>query len=134
VTLRIPTLLKSHLVHRPVGGREEWALGEVLRVDEEFKRILHAVATSTRPIGVGAGVVRNIVCGHLHGYAVGTRHMDVDVAFIDPTDSPEYDHGVTMELARRLRGTVWDAKNQAAVHTWYEARFATASSAGEIAL
>jgi hypothetical protein len=55
------------------GGREEWALVEVLRADEEFMRILHAVADVNPPHwAVGAGVVRDIVWDHLHGYAVPT--------------------------------------------------------------
>ena len=114
---------------RPVGdSREEGALGEILQADEEFKRILHVVADVNPPHwAVGAGVVRDIVWDHLHGYVIPTRHRDVDVAFFDPTDlSPEYDRRVTSELVRRLPDIVWDAKNQAAVHTWYEARFGTA--------
>jgi uncharacterized protein len=110
------------------GGRDEGALGEILRANEEFMRILHVVAAVNPPHwAVGAGVVRDIVWDHLHGYAVPTRHRDVDVAFFDPTDLyREYDRRVTSELERRLPDIVWDAKNQAAVHTWYEARFGTA--------
>jgi uncharacterized protein len=110
------------------GGRDAEALGEVLRADEEFMRIVHAVADVNPPQwAVGAGVVRDIVWDQLHGYAIPTRHRDVDVAYFDPTDlSPEYDRRVTGELVRRLPNIVWDAKNQAAVHTWYEARFGAA--------
>ncbi len=115
--------------YRPVGdSREEEALGKILRANEEFMRILHVVADVNPPNwAVGAGVVRDIVWDHHHGYVIPTRHRDVDVAFFDPTDlSPEYDRRVTIELVRRLPDIVWDAKNQAAVHTWYEARFGTA--------
>jgi hypothetical protein len=110
------------------GGRDEEALGEVLRADEEFMRIVHAVADVNPPHwAVGAGVVRDIVWDRLHGYAIPTRHRDVDVAYFDPMDlSPEFDRRVTGELVRRLPNIVWDAKNQAAVHTWYEARFGAA--------
>lgn len=105
----------------------EERLVELLRTNLEFMPILQAVADVDPPHwAVGAGVVRDIVWDHLHGYAAPTRHRDVDVAFFDSTDlAPEYDRRVTNELVRRLPGVPWEAKNQAAVHTWYEARFGT---------
>jgi hypothetical protein len=58
---------------------------------------------------------------------VPTPHRDVDVPFFDPTDlSSAYDRRVTDDLVRRLPDVPWEAKNQAAVHTWYEARFGSA--------
>jgi uncharacterized protein len=49
---------------------------------------------------------------------------DVDVAFFDPGDlSRERDDQVTAGLAARLSGVPWQARNQAAVHTWYADRF-----------
>jgi hypothetical protein len=52
---------------------------------------------------------------------------DVDVAFYDPVDlRPERDQAVERALAARLPGVRWDAKNQAAVHTWYQRRFGVA--------
>jgi hypothetical protein len=106
-------------------GRDEEHLVEILLTDEEFTRILQAVADVDPPQwAVGAGAVRDIVWNHLHGYVVETPHRDVDVAFFDPTDlSPEYDGRVTSELGQRLPGIPWEAKNQAAVHSWYKARF-----------
>jgi uncharacterized protein len=75
------------------GWREKEALGEILRANQEFMRILHMVADVNPPHWVvRARVVRDIVWDHLHGYVIPTRHRDVDVAFFDPTDlSPEYD-------------------------------------------
>jgi uncharacterized protein len=109
-------------------SRDEQRLIELLLANEEFTRMLEAVAGVDPPHwAVGAGVVRDIVWNHLHGYSIPTRHRDVDVVFFDSTDlSAEYDRRVTNELVRRLRGVPWQAKNQAAVHTWYEARFGVA--------
>src|SRR5215213_7879086 len=45
---------------------------------------------------------------------------DVDPAFFDPARlDPARDAEVESALRRRLDGVPWDAKNQAAVHTWY---------------
>ena len=48
---------------------------------------------------------------------------DVDLAFFDPTDlSPRRDMEVEIVLRMHLPTVPWEAKNQAAVHTWYERR------------
>jgi hypothetical protein len=48
----------------------------------------------------------------------------VDVVFFDRGDlSREYDERVTARLRARRPDVPWEAKNQAAVHTWYAARF-----------
>src|SRR5512132_2751181 len=45
---------------------------------------------------------------------------DVDLAFFDPARLDRArDAEVEQALAARLPGVPWDAKNQAAVHTWY---------------
>jgi uncharacterized protein len=45
---------------------------------------------------------------------------DVDLAFFDPTRlDRERDAEVERALVARQPGVPWDAKNQAAVHTWY---------------
>jgi hypothetical protein len=87
--------------------------------------MLEAVAGIDPPQwAVGAGVVHDIVWDHFHGNSIPTRHRDVDVVFFDTMDlTAEYDRRVTNEHVRRLRGVPWQAKNQAALHTWYEARF-----------
>jgi hypothetical protein len=59
-----------------------------------------------------------------HGGFVPTRVKGVDVAFFDPNDvRPERDRVIEDELRRLLPTVRWDAKNQAAVHLWYERRF-----------
>ena len=73
---------------------------------------------------VGAGVLRDLVWDGLHDGFDPARVKDVDLAFFDPTDlSKECEAAVERELVARLPSVRWDAKNQAAVHTWYERRF-----------
>ncbi|MAU02149.1 MAG: hypothetical protein CL608_33850 [Anaerolineaceae bacterium] len=73
---------------------------------------------------VGAGLIRNLVWDHLHGYSQPTPPRDIDVAFFDPADlSPERDAAVTAELTAVLPDVAWEATNQAAVHLWYAEKF-----------
>ncbi|GIJ60165.1 nucleotidyltransferase family protein [Virgisporangium aurantiacum] len=74
---------------------------------------------------VGAGVLRDLVWGERYGSGFEpARVRDVDVAFFDPHDlSRANDDRVTERLRQRLPDVPWEAKNQAAVHTWYPARF-----------
>lgn len=97
----------------------------IIRSNNPFMRILDAVRDCDPPDWlVGAGVLRNLVWDHLHGYRVPTPHRDVDVAFFDPADlSSDHDRQVETQLGRRLPGVPWQARNQAAVHLWYEKRF-----------
>jgi hypothetical protein len=68
---------------------------------------------------VGGGVLRDLVWDHLHGRPP-VPPRDLDLAFFDPTRlDPARDAEVEQALAARLPGIPWDAKNQAAVHTWY---------------
>jgi uncharacterized protein len=68
---------------------------------------------------VGGGVLRDLVWDHLHGRPPAPPH-DLDLAFFDPARlDPARDAEVEQALAARLPGVPWDAKNQAAVHTWY---------------
>jgi uncharacterized protein len=74
---------------------------------------------------VGAGVVRDLVWGVRFGAGfdpAGVR--DVDVPFFDPADLDRAnDERATAILAAARRDLPWEAKNQAAVHTWYARRF-----------
>jgi uncharacterized protein len=71
-----------------------------------------------------AGALRNAVWDRLHGYDSPSELADVDVGFFDPSDmSPARDLVVEDALRARLGGIAWEAKNQAAVHLWYEHRF-----------
>lgn len=93
--------------------------------DAGFGEALRAAADVDAPDwAIGAGVIRDVVWDHLHGFEEKTQHRDVDLAFFDPADlSPERDRAVTEALVARLAGVPWQAKNQAAVHRWYEGRF-----------
>ena len=69
---------------------------------------------------VGGGVLRDLVWDRLHGRSRPAPPRDVDLAFYDPTRlDPERDAEVERALLGQLPGIPWDAKNQAAVHTWY---------------
>lgn len=71
-----------------------------------------------------AGALRNAVWDRLHGFDSPSPLADVDVGFFDPSDtSPARDLAVEDALRARLGGVEWEAKNQAAVHLWYERRF-----------
>jgi len=69
---------------------------------------------------VGGGVLRDLVWDRPHGQSRPAPPRDVDLAFFDPTRLDRArDAEVEQALAARLPGVPWDAKNQAAVHTWY---------------
>lgn len=71
---------------------------------------------------IGAGAIRDIVWDHIEANPRGPV-KDVDLAFFDPSDlSRARDLSVERALEQELPAT-WDAKNQAAVHLWYESRF-----------
>ncbi len=74
---------------------------------------------------VGAGALRDLVWGERYGTGFSPpRVRDVDVAFFDPDDlSRDNDDRVTARLVLRSPETPWEARNQAAVHTWYADRF-----------
>ena len=97
----------------------------LVRASEWFMGVLDAVRACGAPdCWVGAGALRDLVWDGLHGGFRPERVKDADVAFFDPQDlRPERDQAVEGELARLLPEVHWDAKNQAAVHLWYERRF-----------
>jgi hypothetical protein len=73
---------------------------------------------------VGGGVLRDLVWDQLHGGFDPAGIKDVDVAFFDPGDlTSEADQAVEAALRRLAQQVPWDAKNQAAVHRWYQQRF-----------
>lgn len=73
---------------------------------------------------VGAGVIRNVVWDDFHSKVPPTPVRDVDVAFFDPHDlSSEREEQIEKRLGEALPGIVWDIKNQAGVHLWYEKKF-----------
>ena len=101
-------------------------LEALLRSSPWMMEVLRAVQDCDPPDWwVGGGVLRNLVWDRLHRGALDPALVkDVDVAFYDAADlRPERDLEVERALRARLPGVRWDAKNQAAVHTWYPRRF-----------
>jgi uncharacterized protein len=73
---------------------------------------------------VGGGVLRDLVWDRLHGGFDPADVKDVDLAFYDPLDlSRAREAELERALVARRPDVAWDAKNQAAVHTWYQGRF-----------
>ena len=99
--------------------------GEIVRTTPWLMEVLRAARDVDAPEWlVGAGALRNAVWDRLHGYTTPTFLADVDLGFFDASDlTPERDRSVQDALCARLGGAPWQAKNQAAVHLWYESRF-----------
>jgi uncharacterized protein len=100
----------------------EAVLTDLIRSSTWMMRILEAVRDEPVPDAwTGAGVLRDLVWDERYGPGFSPNLVrDVDVAFFDSHDlSRAYDHRVTAQLRRRLPNVPWEAKNQAAVHTWY---------------
>jgi uncharacterized protein len=97
----------------------------LIRSSTEFMSILLAARDVAPPDWVvGSGIIRDLVWDSLHGREGPLLCKDVDVAFYDRDDlRPEHDREVAARLEDRLPGVAWDAKNQAAVHLWFEERF-----------
>ena len=73
---------------------------------------------------VGGGVIRTLVWDALHDHKKPTPLADVDLAFFDPNDlSVEKERRVEAALKDRCPAVPWEARNQAAVHLWYEEKF-----------
>jgi hypothetical protein len=83
--------------------------------------VLGAVGAVAPPGAVvGAGVIRNIVWDHLHGFHRSTELADVDVAFFDPLDVSEgREQRLETDLQQQISDVPWQAINQAGVHLWF---------------
>ncbi|WP_233625314.1 nucleotidyltransferase family protein [Actinoplanes sp. ATCC 53533] len=101
-------------------------LTEIIGECDWFVSVLTAVRAAGLPSAwTGAGVLRDLVWGRRYGdgFAPG-QVRDVDVAFFDPEDlSRRRDAEATTVLREILPDVVWEATNQAAVHTWYSEFF-----------
>jgi hypothetical protein len=95
-------------------------LGSLVRSTPWLLAALRAARDTDPPDWlVGGGVLRDLVWDRLHGRPPA-KPRDLDLAFFDPDRlDPARDAEVEAALAARLPGVPWDAKNQAAVHTWY---------------
>jgi hypothetical protein len=89
-------------------------------------RVLATVRDATLPDAwVGAGAVRDLVWGQLYGRGFDPADVnDVDVAYFDADDlSRDRDDEATRRLRDAWPEVRWQARNQAAVHTWYAQKF-----------
>lgn len=101
-------------------------LREILERCEWFRGVLQHVATMDPPEWwVNAGVIRDIVWDTVYGDGFKPEKVrDVDVGFFDTQDlTRDCDAAVERALRAENAAIPWDAKNQAAVHLWYPARF-----------
>lgn len=104
---------------------QEDELRQIVLGSPWFVAVLLTVRASGLPDAwVGAGVLRDLVWdGRTDGFDP-KRVRDVDVPYFDPGDlSRERDDQADEELRRRAPAVPWEAKNQAAVHVWYSAKF-----------
>jgi hypothetical protein len=102
------------------------ALIALVRSSDWMLHVLETVRDEHIPAGwVGAGVLRDLVWGERYGSGFRPGQIrDVDVAFFDAHDlSHANDDRVTEQLHSRLPQVPWQARNQAAVHTWYADKF-----------
>lgn len=109
----------------------EDVLIDLIRSSMWMMRVLEAVRAEPVPDAwTGAGVLRDLVWGERYGTGfTPDRVRDVDVAFFDPRDlSRANDDRVTEQLLRRMPDVPWEAKNQAAVHTWYSGKFGSGAT------
>jgi len=101
-----------------VGDDQRRLVDGILQANEWFMGLLTAVRTCDPPDWyIGTGAIRTIVWDYLHG-------AHVDVGFFDPHDlRPARDAAMEAELHALRPDVPWEAKNQAAVHLWYERVF-----------
>jgi hypothetical protein len=112
--------------YRDAVASDEDALRHLLRGSPWLMRALAVVRDSGLPDAwIGAGAVRDLVWGERYGTGFDPASVrDVDVVFFDLDDlSRDNDHRSTARLAAMWPEPPWEARNQAAVHTWYATRF-----------
>ena len=108
------------------GNDATHALAELIQSSAWMVRVLTTVRDTQIPDAwVGAGVLRDLVWGERYGSGFSPEQVrDVDVAYYDPGDlGRANDHQTTARLHERWPQVPWEARNQAAVHTWYPRRF-----------
>jgi len=108
----------------PTGELAE--LTSIIGASDWMMRVLVTVRGARIPEAwVGAGVVRDLVWGERYGSGFSTGEVhDVDVPFFDPDDlSSANDDQMTERLGSGWPEVPWEARNQAAVHTWYARKF-----------
>jgi uncharacterized protein len=105
-------------------------LTDLIRSDGWLMRVLATVRRTGLPDAwVGAGVIRDLVWGSLYGPGFDHHRVrDVDVVYFDAGDlSRDRDERATQVLHAAWPDVPWEARNQAAVHTWYARKFGGAA-------
>jgi hypothetical protein len=117
--------VSSVIAHGSAGGPAAAKLVAMLRRSPVLTRALDAArAVATPEWLICAGAIRDAVWDDLHGRPLTSVPNDIDLAFFDPDDlGPSREREVQDAFAARAPGLPWQAKNQAAVHLWYPARF-----------
>jgi uncharacterized protein len=119
----VPGVEPGHANFPTMQGQRQ--LDDIVRSTGWLMRALIAAREVDAPDWLlGAGAVRTAVWDRLQGYDARTELADIDLAFFDPEDlSEERESQIRQRLEAELPGEHWDAKNQAAVHLWYEEKF-----------
>lgn len=93
-------------------------LRDFLLADGPRMRVLECVARQGLPdCWVGAGFVRSLVWGRLHGRTLSPISGDVDVIWFDPDRATsEADDQVELALATAMPNVHWSVKNQSRMH------------------
>lgn len=113
------------------GGIDDGELIALLGSFAWFRRVLEVVAAcGAADAWVAAGVIRDLVWDERYGTGFDPAEVkDVDVIFFEPDDlSPAREEAVERALRAAAPDVPWQAKNQAAVHHWYGARFGRADT------
>jgi uncharacterized protein len=99
-------------------------LASELRASAWMMTALRAVAESDLPDAwIGAGAIRDVIWGHRYGRFIAAAVKDIDVVYFDPAHLASERDLAAQELLGTLADMPWEATNQAAVHTWYQAHF-----------
>lgn len=107
-------------------SHDEDQLRSMIRSCVWIMQVLATVREAELPDAwVGAGTIRDLVWGQLYGSGFNPSEVrDVDVVFFDPSDlSRDGDEEATARLHVAWPEVPWEARNQAAVHTWYVSKF-----------
>lgn len=107
-------------------SHDEDRLRDIIRSSPWMMRVLATVRAAGLPDAwVGAGTIRDLVWGGLYGSGFDPGEVrDIDVAFFDPHDlRRDRDEEATRVLRDAWAEVPWQARNQAAVHTWYAGKF-----------
>jgi hypothetical protein len=100
------------------------ALAAHVRAEPWLIGVLDAVSASELPDAwIGAGILRDLVWGHLHDGFDPAAVRDIDVAFFDPDDLSRHRDEAAQQCLESIMDRPWEATNQAAVHTWYAEYF-----------